>query len=328
MDAEEETTDLILGEGVPGSFRIDDSLDLPTGLVPVAVFRNTGEAGEYGLAILAMGKPYWTVPVGEVCVLCAHAKHRAEVRAEVLTLLRTRADDHRRRPAATEVFPEAAVSWISFALYPAVLIAFFSLQQRSGGLVTDLGRMDAVEVVSGGQWWRCITALTLHGDLVHLVSNLVSGLGFAFFAARFFGAPTAWALILVSGIAGNALTAWVYAPDPHFSIGASTAVFGALGLITGIGLRHAFARSGPRLGFPQWTVPAVGGLTLLGLLGTGSVEVDVAAHISGFFAGTALGVAGSLARRRGVPGVLRNRLLEAFPLLCLALAWISALAAG
>ena len=51
-----------------------------------------------------------------------------------------------------------------------------------------MGRIDAVSIVARWELWRAVTALTLHGDVVHLVSNLVAGAGFALLVARFFGA--------------------------------------------------------------------------------------------------------------------------------------------
>ena len=45
---------------------------------------------------------------------------------------------------------------------------------------------------------------------------------------------------------------------------------------------------------PRWLLPALGGLTLLGLLGVGEGPVDVAAHISGFLCGIGIGFIGAL----------------------------------
>jgi membrane associated rhomboid family serine protease len=105
-------------------------------------------------------------------------------------------------------------------------------------------------------------------------------------------------LVLASGTLGNALTAWAYAPEPFQSIGASTAVFGALGILTGYGVYVALA-------FPQtspWRavlLPVGGGVALLGWFGAGGVDTDVGGHLAGFGCGLALGFAAAWWRLRG-----------------------------
>jgi membrane associated rhomboid family serine protease len=184
-------------------------------------------------------------------------------------------------------------------------------------------------MLASTEWWRAVTALTLHGDVVHLVSNLVSGIGFALFVARFFGAACGWCLILLAGALGNALNAWIHYPDPHFSIGASTAVFGALGIITGIGIWAALVQPKERWTMPSWLLPAFGGLTLLGLLGVGdglTERIDVAAHISGFFCGAWIGLLGAF-RQSLFLRLQRFRLwIGAIPVAVVALSWVIALA--
>jgi membrane associated rhomboid family serine protease len=179
-------------------------------------------------------------------------------------------------------------------------------------------------MVELGEWARAVTALTLHADSVHLLSNLVAGLGFGFCVARYFGSAWGWGLILLSGALGNSLNAWVYFPEPHLSVGASTAVFGALGLLTGAGSWHALL--GPRLRWsvPRWFVPLFGGITLLGLtgLGRGMGVVDVAAHISGFLCGGLLGWMGAMI---GPDRLCRAHLtipVAGLSWFCLAAAWL------
>tara|TARA_B100000614_G_scaffold46555_1_gene39639 strand:- start:39 stop:728 length:690 start_codon:yes stop_codon:yes gene_type:complete len=196
-------------------------------------------------------------------------------------------------------FLEFSFSSLSFVLYALLLIGCFVWQQA--GYPLDLGRGDSLAMISGGEWTRALTSLCLHGDIVHLVSNLVAGMGFAFFVARFFGAAAAWLLILLSGVLGNVLNAWVYFPEAHYSIGASTAVFGALGLLTGVGLWVALTEAQESWLMPRWFIPVFGGITLLGLtgIGDGSLHgiVDVAAHISGFMCGMLLGFLGAIFQR-------------------------------
>jgi rhomboid protease GluP len=274
---------VIGGEDLPESFEV------PEGLEAVAVFDSFPKAGDSGLAILAMGHAYWTILHEGHYVICVAAKHASAVRVELLEFAALAGARKRSAPLKYHDFD---LGWLSFLLCAGVLIAGFIWQQTTVQLVS-VGKGDAVAMVEGGEWWRAITALTLHADIVHLVSNLVSGLGFAFFACRFFGAAFGWFLILLSGISGNILNAFVYYPETHTSIGASTAIFGTLGILTGVGIWAAFSAPERRWMLPHWLVPLFGGLTLLGLFGMGEADVDVAAHISGFICGLLLGYAGA-----------------------------------
>jgi membrane associated rhomboid family serine protease len=208
-------------------------------------------------------------------------------------------------------------------VYTAVLILLFVLQGAYP--LAEAGRVDAVAICADAEVWRAVTALTLHADVVHLVSNLVAGAGFAFFVARFFGAAAGWLLILIAGTLGNLLNALVHYPEPHYSIGASTAVFAALGLLTGVGLRHALVGPGEGWTLPRWLLPVFGGLTLLGMLGVGEGPVDVAAHISGFLCGGALGLLAAL-RQGFFRRLERLRLgLGCGALVVVGLAWLVAM---
>jgi hypothetical protein len=88
-----------------------------------------------------------------------------------------------------------------------------------------------------GEWWRVVTALTLHADMLHLLSNLAFGALFGYPAARLFGPGVAWLLILVGGALAYGIDAQLHPPE-HYLLGASTAVFTALGLIAAYGWRR------------------------------------------------------------------------------------------
>jgi rhomboid protease GluP len=74
--------------------------------------------------------------------------------------------------------------------------------------------------------------LSLHADPLHLMSNLASGVIFGIFVAQILGSGVAWLTILLAGALGNALNALVQSPE-HTATGASTAIFGALGILSG-----------------------------------------------------------------------------------------------
>lgn len=265
-----------------------DDFEPEEGWVAVAAFERHSEASDAGLSILAMGDAYWMVLYEGCYVICVVEDRVAAVCAELNAIAAL--ESNRRRGHRFE-YQEFDLGWCSFVLYAAVLIACFVCQGRVD--IVTCGKVDAVAMVDGQQWWRAVTALTLHADVVHLVANLISGMGFTFFVCRFFGAAVGWLLVVLSGVAGNILNAMVYYPEPHTSIGASTAVFGALGLLTGVGLWAAVSVPDRGMALPRWLVPLLGGLTLLGLFGVGEGNVDVAAHISGFVCGVSMGTLGA-----------------------------------
>ena len=69
------------------------------------------------------------------------------------------------------------------------------------------------EAVSQGQWWRAVTALTLHGGLQHILSNSLFGSLFGFFVARYLGSGVGWLTILGCATLANLLNAYVHPDD-------------------------------------------------------------------------------------------------------------------
>jgi membrane associated rhomboid family serine protease len=107
----------------------------------------------------------------------------------------------------------------------------------------------------------------------------------------------------------------------HRSIGASTAVFAALGVVAGYVWRgKLMAKSGwsGRFG------PIIGGLALLMYTGTGGPTTDIGAHLMGFIAGFVAGVV--LIKLGPLPLERRPQLLAgATALGLIAVSWIIAL---
>ncbi len=216
-----------------------------------------------------------------------------------------------------------ANGWSGVLVYCVLLLAVAMLARRYafGRDWLAAGRMQA-GLVCEGEWWRTVTALTLHADGSHLVANLAFGILFGVFVGQLLGSGFAWFSILIAGAFGNALNAWVQ-PPTHNAVGASTALFAALGLLSAYTWRRQQAER-------RWTrrlAPLAGGVALLGLTGAGGEGTDVIAHLTGFFSGLLLGATyGSLANRLR----LNARMQLAFGSLTiglLAFAWISALRA-
>lgn len=147
------------------------------------------------------------------------------------------------------------------------------------------GRVDG-EFIRQGEWWRLFTALTLHSGARHLVGNLGFGAAFGFLAGRLAGSGVGWLAIVLASGAANALNTLLL-DSSHRSIGASTAVFAALGLVAGFVWQSRLMvqdRWAYRLG------PIVGGIALLAFTGTGDETTDVGAHLLGFVCGFGSGL--------------------------------------
>jgi rhomboid protease GluP len=183
------------------------------------------------------------------------------------------------------------------------------------------GRIDGA-AMAAGEWWRALTALTLHADLEHLAANLFFGGVFGWFAGRSLGSGVAWLLILTAGACGNVVNVLILG-EGHRAIGASTAVFAALGLLGSLG--WAGRRGSAQGKIFRWG-PVIAAVALLAYTGSGGERTDIGAHIWGFAVG--LG-AGWLAA--AIPGsLLANKVLQGLAgtaaALALAGAWVLALA--
>ncbi len=228
-------------------------------------------------------------------------------------------------PPPPKLFEHAWAGSLSYALLITAVAAAIS---------SGLGRLDAfylgeldAALVRNGQWWRIWTALTLHVDGLHLATNMAFGVWFGYLASRVLGVGHAWFLTVL----GAGFANWIEAllgPATHRSVGASTAVFTALGLLSAYSWRA-------QLAYPQrWALrwgPLIAGVVLLGWTGTGgeSLEgqakpggetVDVAAHVLGFLVGLLLGA--------GAASAPAARMLYRVPQWLTGLLALSAIVAG
>ena len=216
--------------------------------------------------------------------------------------------------------PVYAHAWVGCAIYGLVLVGVAWV--LSNGLVRldafDLGELDAARV-QAGEWWRAWTALTLHLDAPHLAANLGAGTWFGYLAARQMGSGTSW-LITVTGAALANLLEGLLAPPEHRAVGASTAVFSALGAMSAYSWREHFAL--PQRWARRWG-PLIAGVVLLGWTGAGGegTDVDVVAHLAGFAVGALLGATAALPRNRRVLQRLPQWLTGVAALASLAIAW-------
>jgi rhomboid protease GluP len=267
-------------------------------IVEIARYTRLKEARECGLALSARGITHSIGREGEIWLLRVASADMAAALEELQAYEAELKDAEALAPEEPPVRPRF---W-SLPLVALVVVAGAVLQAELGPAWRDAGILSAEKVVAQGQWWRVVTALTLHGDVPHVLANVWVGLLFGGLLVPAFGQGVTWLAVLAAGAAGNALTAFVYWPEAHQSLGASTAVFGALGLLVGdalwLLLRHRSGRS-----WWKWMLPLGAGLSLLAFLGSGEgkASVDVMAHLWGFAAGLPLGFGVSALRPAHAP---------------------------
>ena len=169
-----------------------------------------------------------------------------------------------------------AVIWLVIVLERA---ATFGWDWRGAGRLH-------VAAVLEGEIWRLITALTLHANLGHIVANSVFGCLFGALAGRYLGSGLAWLCIVAGGALGNAVNVLVR-PESFMSIGASTATFAALGVVSAFLWRSGYFR---QLTWHRAFAPVFAAIALFAYTGIGDESTDVVAHLAGLAVGFLLGL--------------------------------------
>ncbi len=164
-------------------------------------------------------------------------------------------------------------------------ILIFALEALRHIPLSNAGRMHN-EAVHSGEWWRVITAVTLHGDLSHLVANITSGLLLLGLAMGAYGPGVATLGSFLAGVGGNLAGLALY-PHNHLGLGASGMVMGALGLLAAQWLALLRVGLTPRQLAVRGVLSACFLLILLGF--SPRENVDVLAHVAGFVSGLGLG---------------------------------------
>ena len=193
----------------------------------------------------------------------------------------------------------------------------FLLMWESSGLtfrVLQRGFPDLVLVTSGAklnylinppnnQWWRFITPMFVHIDLLHLLMNMFSLLILGPFVEKLYGSAKFVVFWVVTGIAGvlgsylalrpslarGALGTFIFRNADVPSAGASGALFGLVGIlfVFGIKYRRELPEGFKRV-FGTGMLPIIFINLFIGFVGRSFI--GNAAHIGGLFAGAALAV--------------------------------------
>ena len=177
------------------------------------------------------------------------------------------------------------------------LVAYFLAYEDEAAFMR-YGALETVKVIEGHEYYRLVTSMFLHADLEHLGRNMIV-LFFLGAAVEAYIGYTRWFILYIaSGVIGNIaslLMEWS-TDETRLSIGASGAVFGAMGATLVI------AFSNRRLLRNKSTL----GLRVLFMIifsvyaGLVSDGVNNAAHIGGLIGGLWLAVIFTSRRLSGI----------------------------
>jgi membrane associated rhomboid family serine protease len=291
-----------------------------TDLVEVARFGTRAEAEQRALVLAAVGIEVHLLRGAGTVGLHVPAEDALRADYELACYERENAAPRRPRFKARAALRRAEGALV----YAAVLLFFFGAERRDAFSIDWLAAGAAnAGLIRAGEWWRTVTALVLHADLGHLMGNLASGAVVGLLVAELLGSGLAWLAVLLAGALGNGLDALAHAAG-HTAIGASTAVFGGLGILSGHGRRSQIIPW--RGGLRRWA-PIGAGIMLLAFLGFGGERTAVSAHVAGFAVGVALGLALAHAGDRVPQGARAQRLYGLLAVGLFALAWLLALLA-
>lgn len=151
----------------------------------------------------------------------------------------------------------------------------------TGDILYNFGAINAIRFFYFHEYYRIITAMFLHGDIQHLVGNMLMFFFLGEIVETKLGFLKYLTLYLVSGVCGGVLSMAysTYLQTFTDSIGASGAIFGVIGALLWMVLKNKGKVENITLGKIMF-------LAIYSLYsGFISTNVDNAAHIGGFIAG-------------------------------------------
>ena len=230
-------------------------------------------------------------------------------------------------PAASNQYPPADKETVRFAravlnrpykftiaLLIANVFVFLLMWESSGRVraVLQRGFSEAVLIAYGAkvnylinapshQWWRFVTPMFVHIDILHLFMNMFSLLIIGPFVEKLYGSAKFVVFWVLTGIAGSvgsyltvrpalahgALGSFIFHGADVPSAGASGALFGLVGVlfVFGIKFRHELPEGFKRV-FGTGLLPIILINLFIGFIGRSFIGNS--AHLAGLFSGAAL----------------------------------------
>ncbi|MBA4368149.1 MAG: hypothetical protein C0403_11000 [Desulfobacterium sp.] len=240
------------------------------------------QTNQYGLILTACGISFHTQKAGKswnILVDDANMEKAFRIIEKSIAENQTAspsltADDHHYPGGYTGL-------WIAIVIISVYVAMMLSGESK---LFMNQYQSSAMRIMAG-DYYRTVTSLFIHADAGHLAGNAIGIAIFGTFLCRITGWGMGMLMVLLSGGLGNLLNAFMYRIG-HISIGASTAVFGAIGILAGYLFFIKFRQINIKRS--SW-LPIGGSVALLSFLGSGEYT-DVTAHFYGMTVGIFLGV--------------------------------------
>jgi rhomboid protease GluP len=172
-----------------------------------------------------------------------------------------------------------ALYLLSLALDPGAILqprGMMDILSPSGRASFDVGATGGIPVFRFGRWWTVITAIYLHGNLLHIVFNMMWVRQLGPVVEELFGPFRLFVIFTVAGVVGFMASTMM---GSSLTLGASGSIFGLLAAAIVYGRRvgsSMFTRQ-----FLQWAVI----MFVFGFIVPG---IDNWAHGGGFVGGYAM----------------------------------------
>lgn len=144
-----------------------------------------------------------------------------------------------------------------------------------GGKVFEEGALVGV-LVGDGEWWRLVSAMFLHGSVIHLAFNMLALYWLGSVVEQSLGTTRFLLVYFASGLAGSA-GALLMSGALAITVGASGAIYGILGALLVLEYLSTGSFAGPAMG-----------LIVLNLAITFAIpNVSIGGHLGGLVGGVA-----------------------------------------
>ncbi|WP_052326989.1 rhomboid family intramembrane serine protease [Desulfocapsa sulfexigens] len=240
------------------------------------------EALSCSLALSAVGISHQYTETPKSLILSVDAKDAAKADMQLKAYLNENKNWPSRPVATTDDFIPLFQPPTLLLIGSLMLLYTVTGPWSGSSLWFTYGSGDAKAIIENHQYFRLLTALTLHADAVHLLGNCLFG-GFLFhFFCKLTGNGLGLFSMLLTATIANYINVALHGSN-HLFVGFSTAVFAIIGMLAMISRSHRITKRYLQI------LPFMAGAALLAMIGSSGERTDLGAHFFGLCCGLAFG---------------------------------------